>query len=132
AGAWRPPPAPPAAASTRARTMRPPGPVPVRAPRSTPRARAIRRATGEALMRSGAPGPGVAAAVVPANGAPASWATAGSGAGAGEGGSAGGAAAGARVEAPAVGGEEGLAARADSSPAEGALTAAPVAPSPPA
>ncbi len=43
---------PPAAASTSAFTIRPPGPVPSSRAISTPRSRATRRATGEAFTRS--------------------------------------------------------------------------------
>ena len=45
-------PLPPAAASTSAFTIRPPGPVPSRRAISTPRSRATRRATGDAFTRS--------------------------------------------------------------------------------
>ena len=51
-GAARRPAAPRAARSTSSATMRPSGPVPVSPASSTPRSRAIRRASGEALTRS--------------------------------------------------------------------------------
>ena len=67
-----------AAASTSALTIRPPGPVPVIAAMSTPRSRAMRRATGDAFTRSPAAGGAscVAAVAAPCSpGVPASGAS---------------------------------------------------------